>query len=116
MSSNVIEGNKLIAVFDGWFQDPKLNKNGNVNWRHPERAKYFPTTESSFKYHTSWDWLMPVVKKWNDLVVEKRNEGGVGWTKWQYKTIMLRTEIEPLYKDLVESLQWYNQTQTHAEQ
>lgn len=68
-----------------------------------------PTIPIRCQYHTSWDWLMPCVKKWNDLVISKRNEGEPGWTKWQYKTVMLRTEIEPVYKDLIEKLQWHNQ-------
>jgi hypothetical protein len=86
------EGNKLIAEFTGNFYIDAKN----------------------LKYHKSWDWLMPAVKKWNDLVIEKRTGGGKGWTKWQYKTAMLRTEIEPVFNDLIKALQWYN-TQSATE-
>lgn len=42
-ASKILEGNKLIAEFLGWHLDPKR----------------------SLKYHSSWDWLMPVVEKIN---------------------------------------------------
>ena len=43
------EGNKLIAEFHGKY---------NTNWN---TISCYPPKD--LKYHTSWDWLMPVVEK-----------------------------------------------------
>ena len=57
-NKKIIEGNKLIAEFDGWVidnsfpdKDRTYIKNGGIE------------LDTTFKYHTSWDWLMPVVEK-----------------------------------------------------
>ena len=57
-NKEIIEGNKLVAEFDGWVidnsfpdKDRTYIKNGGIE------------LDTTFKYHTSWDWLMPVVEK-----------------------------------------------------
>lgn len=63
-----LEGNKLIGIFDGWYQKD-LPKNGDINWFNEKYSTkitnkaYIPSAVRSFKYHTSWDWLIPVVEK-----------------------------------------------------
>ena len=54
----IIEGNKLIAKFMGHSQDDHLY--GMVI-----DDKYY--TYTLMKYHSSWDWLMPVVEKINNI-------------------------------------------------
>ena len=65
------ESNKLIAEFMGWekyegynyitahYQSYQSVSNGLCE------TKVFSMTE--LKFHTSWDWLMPVTKKINEL-------------------------------------------------
>jgi len=54
-----LDGNKLIADFDGLLQD--------------SYGKYFKYgifkayNESEFKYHESYEWLMPVVERIKEL-------------------------------------------------
>ena len=55
------EGNKLIAEFVG----AKLTK-GNFYLLDGEILAH----EADLKYHTSWDWLMPVVEKIRGQVYE----------------------------------------------
>lgn len=48
--------NETIGIFDGWeflpgFASRLYKKNGKT------------IADCDFKYHTSWDWLMPVVEK-----------------------------------------------------
>ena len=50
--SEIIEGNKLIAEFMG----DTTSQNSKVSF-----TKNCPV--SGLKYHSSWDWLMPVVEK-----------------------------------------------------
>lgn len=57
-----LESNKLIAEFMGYRYETGVSLGGS--W-----SRFFKnggTFEDSFpgaKYHTSWDWLMPVVEK-----------------------------------------------------
>lgn len=57
-----IEEIKMIAEFDGYIIAPHLHDEvlGDAYWRHSDGANFYL---SKMKYHTSWDWLMPVVEK-----------------------------------------------------
>lgn len=59
MEKEIIEGNKLIAEFDGWEKTNHIDEEfGNLYLKDGE-SKY----EDSFRYELSWNWLMPVVEK-----------------------------------------------------
>jgi hypothetical protein len=51
--------NKLIAEFMGWKQcDP----NDNTIYANPTNGALH-SSDSDMRFHTSWDWLMPVIDK-----------------------------------------------------
>ena len=52
----IIEGNKLIAEFMGY----KFIEDWHQYWRLSDKHLLL---ENELKYHSSWDWLMPVVEK-----------------------------------------------------
>jgi len=52
--------NDLIAEFMGYVNTTPTDKDFNI-YEHPETKRMIETM--SMKYHTSWDWLMPVVEK-----------------------------------------------------
>jgi hypothetical protein len=63
------------------------------------------------KYHSSWDWLMPVVKKirslWNEetldlqLLIEDSNASKISHLRvW--------SELDSVYNAVIEFIQWYN--------
>jgi hypothetical protein len=65
-----MESNKLIAEFMGAVGTPMYNP---TEWdiyitgyldvdSNDEKAQHF-YTPSEMKYHTSWDWLMPLIEK-----------------------------------------------------
>lgn len=61
MENGILEGNEIIAIFMGEKVLPIKDND------------LFPVIEGEFglrqtKYHTSWDWLMPVCKKLDRLV------------------------------------------------
>jgi hypothetical protein len=58
------ENNKLIAEFMGAYFDDK----GMT--RLCGRFHTFRVNTLNLKYHTSWDWLMPVIKKIQDKHLE----------------------------------------------
>lgn len=75
--SQIEQGTKTIAEYDGWFQDLETFKNnGDINWIHKVKSSNFgtglfiPRRLSGFKYHTSLDWLNPCWKKVYDQLGE----------------------------------------------
>lgn len=77
----IIEGNKLIAEFMGWkLITPEMRRNPDTwdnsyyekeveDWyeENGEKIVFMDTrtlcSVTKTKYHSSWDWLMPVVEK-----------------------------------------------------
>ena len=87
------EGNELIAGF--------------MNWQHHEDPKYHNHEMANLKYHTSWDWLMPVVEKIDSLSYNDSNN------KFQPSVErFLENDIESIWRQIVIFLTWFNQTKT----
>lgn len=70
--TEIIEGNTLIAVFDGWVLHP--NSTTYKPWyTHPTRSTkltdsvVLKSSPESFKYHQSFDWLYPVLEKISEI-------------------------------------------------
>lgn len=105
------EGNKLIAEFMGWYRDLEVNKGSDINWFHHEHSTKITSTLSLpvrptyFKYHSSWDWLMPVVEKIETyrLVYPKHAD-----FVCDCKIVVLK---HVLYREVVEFIKWYNSQQ-----
>jgi hypothetical protein len=110
----IIEGNKLIAVFDGY----RVIKN------HPEyewACTYHPTidlaavADHQLKFHSSWGWLMPVVEK-----IEASDIGGLVSIYGIFCTISDediptftsrdgKTKIENTWLTIIQFIKWYNE-------
>ena len=101
--------NKLIAEFMGLYDEISLDSiAGNIHsWSD---APFFYITEDSkekvmegiteySKYHTSWDWLMPVVCKIED--------GGLDPHELIDKALESRL-IEDAYNEVVDTIKRYN--------
>jgi len=104
---NTQENNKLIAEFMGVF-DKILSTNNIHSWSD---APYFYTTENSkekveeniakyAKYSTSWDWLMPVVKKCR----EESNAEDSHWESVYYS--LEGCDIDVTYQSVVNFIKW----------
>src|SRR5690349_7440941 len=76
------------------------------------------------KYHSSWDWLMPVVEKIeNDSIYKIRIEGSVvsinntdilhSFGGDFFKTS--NSKIEALYNAVIEFIKWYNENAAKKE-
>ena len=105
----MIKNNKLIAEFMEY--DTKEDK---IGWTANYRDFMF---EKSLKYHSSWDWLMPVVGKIErlgyrvEISLTEHNEAYAGiMTKDGTSLVwnVAEEKIEALYKTVIEFIKWYN--------
>lgn len=101
--SDALSGNALIFIFDNWDIEPGMEKEEN-----PFYNKGFNMVLcSEAKFNSSWDWLMPVYKKFSSLqgqpmpsfMIHFRNISA--WVE--------RVNIEEAYRCLVDAIKWYNQ-------
>jgi hypothetical protein len=88
--------NKLIAEFMG--MTPCLTDEGDFLIKgNPIDAKYLP-------YDTSWDWLMPVANE----IIKSRDEQNADWDMKVLKYALQTTNIELVYKAVVEFIKNQN--------
>ncbi len=65
----ILECNKLIACFEGWEHGGKGGNLSNFYYKDNKNQKIH---SNDFKYHSSWDALLPVYKKlYDDLQAYK---------------------------------------------
>jgi hypothetical protein len=114
---NVIEGNKLIAKFMGghqnaqgyWYaigerqvKDGKIIRNG-----------YYKT--ETFEYHISWDWLMPVIQKCDEVVKSEEILNSFSTYHVRYSAIiegLRRLRLDQTYIAILKFIEWYNNNST----
>jgi len=64
---NIIEQNKLIAEFMGGLYTPSFELRKGEIWLPIQGICRYDTIEigrgRTLKYHTSWDWIMPVIEE-----------------------------------------------------
>ena len=103
---NIVENNKLIAEFMGW----KENKDMEVKLTSGGITYYFQKNDEAcipeaMCYHSSWDWLIPVVKK---CLIGEAETNRPDLVSNIYESLV-NLEINLVYKDIIEFIKWYNQ-------
>ena len=112
-----MEDNKLIAEFMGCVENPN---NGVWNTECPFEGKGHHL--ETMKYHSSWDWLMPVVEKirnckcydkgdvfnYHFIIYNNRAEYYPGGYSKKPSKIFLGYGKEGTYKAVVEFINQYN--------
>ena len=58
------------------------------------------------QYHTSWEWLMPVANE----IIKSRDEQNADWDLTDLNYALCTTNIEYVYKAVVEFIKEYNRT------
>jgi hypothetical protein len=93
----VKEGNRLIAEFlgvkpvDGWYNGWELHKAGV-----PFAYGAMGNGTHELKFHTSWDWLMPIVDKCSIMAHELYLEHDIEF--WMF----MANEIQAVWSKVVE--------------
>ena len=99
-----MKDNKLIAEFMG--------RGGTFN--HDKTmicTGIFPDTMTLMKYHTSWDWLMPVVEKIESLGYVFTIQGGkaeYGEMISETRCFIVEDKLSSTYKAVIEFIKEYN--------
>ena len=131
----ILEGNKLIAEFMGgvfreinnpYYGDNSFNVVSLVMYEDGEK-KFLTYEMNGLKYHCSWDWLMPVVEKIEELSslggivtivqgqcrITSRMAGDhtVMANKSHYITMGTKGKLLATYEAVVEFVKWYNSCQ-----
>jgi len=124
------ENNKLIAefLFPEMLDKKAIEKNGlEIGKNMIQKMGVYLNDYSNSRYHTSWDWLMPVVEKiWNlgysvDILSLRRihihrNDNGLIDSQPEYdEELRGRTSlyhnhsnISCLYEAIAEFIEWHN--------
>ena len=94
-----MKDNKLIAEFMELEASPKYNPKEYYIKEYNSGEWYLP---EEMQYHTSWDWLMPVLKKINSEISPN--------TRGLWRMIINPTEydIENVYSQAVYFINEYN--------
>lgn len=110
---NTTESNKLIAEFMGatFFKDGSYDE-------YPKEMKgevWGDQIDNFLKYHTSWDWLMPVVEKIEGLppVPDKdKYEVNIDGCYCEIGAFFIQvtgeTKLQATYAAVVGFITWYN--------
>jgi hypothetical protein len=121
------QGNKLVALFMGaFYKSWKDNRTNRYRFDKPIGETY-AFLARDLKYHTSWDWLMPVVEKieelaslqyWIELsgrrctIYEMVNYGSNGKVIIsEYGSTNSESKIHATWLAITDFIQWYNQSQ-----
>lgn len=109
----ILEGNKLIAD----FMQVDYSGKEQFMWRP---GAYIPFTEKCLRYHSSWDWLMPVVEKIEtDCKFDVHIYGHYNWKEpnrcviidWKNEEIVSTSndsKSQCVFDAVVEFIKWYN--------
>lgn len=113
----ILEGNKLIAKFMGLIPIKyKLNgekgnsfitKEDNINYEGFE--KFFCMKDA--KYYSSWNWLIPACKKWDEMIFPNDNIKLLMEYLQRCDSLDNKVscyEILPVFEQLVDNIKWYN--------
>jgi len=102
MDKETIENNRLIAEFMGLAYCEKYRYKG---WYQNSEFNHRICDYNGLKYHSSWDWLMPVVQvcKDNQLfgsqhLIDKIDD-----------VLTCDCKINNLYMEVVHFIEWFNE-------
>jgi hypothetical protein len=135
LDSNINSKNKLVAVFMGGYlisdlkhEVPHGFKSEIViqDWKEPMGMPNWVSLDlGHFDYHSSWDWLMPVIRKINGMGKEYQftifktyvsctvERGGKFYKDFSFSHAEYITEeqsdITAAYNLVVKFIEWYNQ-------
>ena len=118
METNIVEQNKLIAVFMGGLYTLSFELKKGEMWVPIHGICRYDTIESgrgqTLQYHRSWDWIMPVVEKIENFnhsatlfIIEDERCHIDTQNGFEIDSVG-HTKIEAVYNACIEFIKWYN--------
>lgn len=111
-------GNKLIAEFMGWKEQKDPTKRWFGSFKDTYGKLWRNNSKEPLQFHSSWDWLMPVVERVESLgfgitigmgmycvIQDDTSDTGIEFTG------MEEGKLQSTYKAIVEFIEWYNENQ-----
>ena len=100
--NEVIEGNRVIAEFLGKTYKEE-DGYGEKGYLYPVNGNFGRRLmQGQMLYHSSWDWLMPVVEKISRIEVERRFDEDLDkWVIWTHHPVtfgMLDEQGRPMVR------------------
>lgn len=108
---NILESNKLIAEFMGgkYKHNSIVELSDNHVWLPIHGICQYTSIElgsgKMLKYHTSWDWLIPVVKK----CIEYAANNEAHDSSVDLENSLYTCDINKIYIECVDFIKWYNE-------
>lgn len=117
--------NEIISSFMGYIKIPWKFRDSNFGFIKKEDLTKYPNIEGwaynsnlfwsiiwDFKYHSSWDQLIPACQKWDTLKINAKNQ-----LKYEKLSDVLDNavtcyDILPVFEQLVNNIKWYNGLET----
>ena len=96
--------NKLIAEFMGWDIESPTTLPSNL---HLSNLEIDNNEVLEYKFHTSWDWLMPVVIKCKESVDYCDDDNALEYHKIEDE-MLSQLSIEDTYQAVVEFIKRHN--------
>lgn len=107
--------NKLIADFMGYYMET-INEGDewtSYAWRDSSKSLLTWMIEIAPPFHSSWDWLMPVIEKINQYYFDnyEKEKGNQATLRQLHGAIWIdlrRIDIKETHADVVQFITWYN--------
>lgn len=114
--SEIVEGNKLIAAFMGSKGIVQKQKGlGHGQKMYKGVVPNSPQLSTNvLEYHTSWEWIIPVIKKIKDYLQNmperpSKNHCCQGdWLEVDIQCALWELDIEKTWKAVIAFIKWYN--------
>ena len=104
-----LSGNKLIAKFEYGDLCENLDSDDDCLVRDDD-TNYIDFYVSDARYHDSWDWLMPVIKKIRSIHNEEFT-----FAEYDDATAIIKYinpydyDIDFVFENVVKFIKWYNE-------
>ena len=119
-NDEILQGNRLIAEFDGYeySEESFLNNIKGVLQKDGKLSLHANLINKSFctEYHSSWNWIMQIVQKIEDkgYCVFIQNDCcwmqvGRAGMKMPIITNLADCKMDAIYKTVLDFIKWHNQ-------
>ena len=102
----ILEYNKLCAVFLGWDYNKFMDRWNEENFQH----KYSHTNSIDLKFHSDWNWIMDVIFKINILPNSKdQSDTTLQTHRVNVQSTLRSANMEAVVLSINKFLIWYNE-------